>query len=115
VVDIEKIAAIAHEHRLPLVIDNTSVSPALVRPIEWGADIVVNSATKFLGGHGTTIGGVIVDAGKFDWAASGDSRGSPSLTRLTRIGILGGIRSPGVHSQGPRTGPSRHRRGALAL
>ncbi len=71
VVDIEKLAAIAHEHKLPLVIDNTSASPALVRPIEWGADIVVNSATKFLGGHGTSIGGVIVDAGKFDWAASG--------------------------------------------
>src|SRR5271166_2023353 len=71
VVDIEKLAAISHEHGLPLVIDNTSVSPALVRPIEWGADIVVNSATKFLGGHGTTIGGVIVDAGKFDWATSG--------------------------------------------
>jgi O-acetylhomoserine (thiol)-lyase len=71
VVDIEKLAAIAHEHKLPLVIDNTSASPALVRPIEWGADIVINSATKFLGGHGTSIGGVIVDAGKFDWAASG--------------------------------------------
>ena len=71
VVDIEKFSAIAHEHKLPLVIDNTSASPALVRPIEWGADIVVNSATKFLGGHGTTIGGVIVDAGKFDWAGSG--------------------------------------------
>ena len=71
VVDIERMAAIAHEHKLPLVIDNTSASPALVRPIEWGADIVVNSATKFLGGHGTTIGGVIVDAGKFDWAVSG--------------------------------------------
>jgi O-acetylhomoserine (thiol)-lyase len=71
VVDIEKFAAIAHEHGLPLVIDNTSASPALVRPMEWGADIVVNSATKFLGGHGTSIGGVIVDAGKFDWAASG--------------------------------------------
>ena len=71
VVDIEKLAAIAHEHGVPLVIDNTTPSPALVRPIEWGADIVVNSATKFLGGHGTAIGGVIVDAGKFDWAASG--------------------------------------------
>ncbi len=71
VVDIEKMAAIAHEHGLPLVIDNTSASAALVRPIEWGADIVLNSATKFLGGHGTSIGGVIVDAGKFDWAASG--------------------------------------------
>ncbi len=71
VVDIERLAGIAHEHGLPLVIDNTSASPALVRPIEWGADIVLNSATKFLGGHGTTIGGVIVDGGKFDWAASG--------------------------------------------
>jgi O-acetylhomoserine (thiol)-lyase len=71
VVDIEKLAAIAHEHGLPLVIDNTSATPALVRPIEWGADIVVNSATKFIGGHGTSIGGIIVDAGKFDWKASG--------------------------------------------
>src|SRR5580693_8153492 len=71
VVDIERMASIAHENGLPLVIDNTTPSPALVRPIEWGADIVVNSATKFLGGHGTSIGGVIVDAGKFDWAASG--------------------------------------------
>src|SRR5580692_8774329 len=71
VVDIEKLAAIAHENGLPLVIDNTAASPILVRPIEWGADIVVNSATKFLGGHGTSIGGVIVDAGKFDWAKSG--------------------------------------------
>ncbi len=71
VLDIEKFASIAHEHGLPLVIDNTASSPALLRPIEWGADIVINSATKFLGGHGTTIGGIIVDSGKFDWAASG--------------------------------------------
>jgi O-acetylhomoserine (thiol)-lyase len=71
VVDIAKFAEIAHAHNLPLVVDNTCASPALLRPIEWGADIVVNSATKFLGGHGTAIGGVIVDAGKFDWAASG--------------------------------------------
>ena len=71
IADIETLAAIAHENKLPLIIDNTSASPALVRPIEWGADIVVNSATKFLGGHGLAIGGVIVDAGKFDWAASG--------------------------------------------
>src|ERR1700761_3849238 len=71
VADIERLAAIAHEAGLPLVGDNTTPSAALLRPIEWGADIVVNSATKFLGGHGTTIGGVIVDAGKFDWAASG--------------------------------------------
>jgi O-acetylhomoserine (thiol)-lyase len=71
VADIETLASIAHGHKLPLVIDNTSASAALVRPIEWGADIVVNSATKFLGGHGTTVAGVIVDSGKFDWAASG--------------------------------------------
>jgi O-acetylhomoserine (thiol)-lyase len=71
VVDLETLAGIAHAHGLPLVVDNTTPSPALVRPIEWGADIVINSATKFLGGHGTTIGGVIVDAGNFDWAASG--------------------------------------------
>ena len=67
VVDLETLAAIAHEHGLPLVVDNTTPSPALVRPIEWGADIVVNSATKFLGGHGNSIGGVIVDAGRFEW------------------------------------------------
>jgi O-acetylhomoserine (thiol)-lyase len=70
VTDIEKLAQIAHENGIPLIIDNTSASPALVRPIEWGADIVLNSATKFIGGHGTAIGGIIVDAGKFDWAAS---------------------------------------------
>lgn len=71
VADIETLASIAHANGVPLVIDNTCASPALTRPIEWGADIVVNSATKFLGGHGNSIGGVIVDAGKFDWAASG--------------------------------------------
>jgi len=71
IMDIEKLAAIAHEHGLPLVIDNTTPSPALCRPIEWGADIVLHSATKFIGGHGNSIGGVIVDAGKFDWKASG--------------------------------------------
>lgn len=71
VVDIEAIARIAHAHKIPLVIDNTFATPYLVRPIEYGADIVVHSATKFIGGHGTTIGGVIVDSGKFDWEASG--------------------------------------------
>ena len=69
--DIEAIAAIAHRHGLPLVIDNTFGTPYLIRPIEYGADIVVHSATKFIGGHGTTLGGVVVDAGTFDWAASG--------------------------------------------
>lgn len=71
VVDIEAVAKIAHKHKIPLVVDNTFATPYLVRPIEYGADIVVHSATKFIGGHGTTIGGVIVDSGKFDWKASG--------------------------------------------
>jgi O-acetylhomoserine (thiol)-lyase len=71
IVDIERLATLAHEHGLPLIIDNTAASPILTRPIEHGADIVINSATKFIGGHGTSIGGVIVDAGKFDWKASG--------------------------------------------
>ena len=77
VVDIEAIANIAHAHKIPLVVDSTFATPYLVRPIEYGADIVVHSATKFIGGHGTTIGGVIVDSGKFDWEASGKF---PSLT-----------------------------------
>jgi O-acetylhomoserine (thiol)-lyase len=70
VLDIEAVAAIAHEHGIPLIVDNTFPSPYLLRPIEFGADIVVHSATKFIGGHGTSIGGVIVDGGKFDWTAN---------------------------------------------
>lgn len=77
VVDIERLASIAHAHKIPLIVDNTFATPYLVRPIEYGADIVVHSATKFIGGHGTAIGGVIVDSGKFDWEASGKF---PSLT-----------------------------------
>lgn len=71
VVDVEKIAEIAHAHKIPLIVDNTFATPYLVRPIEYGADVVVHSATKFIGGHGTTIGGVIIDSGAFDWEASG--------------------------------------------
>lgn len=71
VADIEEIAKVAHTHKIPLVVDNTFATPYLVRPIEYGADIVVHSATKFIGGHGTAIGGVIVDSGKFDWIGSG--------------------------------------------
>ncbi len=71
IIDIEKTAEIAHAHKIPLVIDSTFATPYLIRPIEHGADIVVHSATKFIGGHGTAIGGVIVDGGKFDWEASG--------------------------------------------
>ena len=70
--DIDALAELAHEHGLPLVVDNTFGTPYLIRPIEHGADIVVHSATKFIGGHGTTLGGVIVDSGKFDWEASGN-------------------------------------------
>ena len=70
-IDIEKVAEIAHAHRIPLIVDNTFATPYLVRPIEYGADIVVHSATKFIGGHGTAIGGVIIDSGKFDWVGSG--------------------------------------------
>lgn len=77
IIDIEKTASIAHKHKIPLVIDNTFGTPYLIRPIEYGADIVVHSATKFIGGHGTAIGGVIVDSGKFDWEASGKF---PSIT-----------------------------------
>ena len=77
VVDIEQFSKIAHAHHIPLIVDNTFATPYLVRPIEYGADIVVHSATKFIGGHGTSIGGVIIDSGKFDWEASGKF---PSLT-----------------------------------
>jgi len=71
IIDIEAVAKIAHENGLPLIVDNTFGTPYLIRPIEYGADIVVHSATKFIGGHGTSIGGVIVDSGEFDWAGSG--------------------------------------------
>ncbi len=70
-IDIEAVAKIAHENGIPLIVDNTFGTPYLIKPIDFGADIVVHSATKFIGGHGTSIGGVIVDSGKFDWAASG--------------------------------------------
>lgn len=77
IIDIEKVAEIAHKNKIPLIVDNTFATPYLLRPIEYGADVVVHSATKFIGGHGTTIGGVIIDSGKFDWEASGKF---PSLT-----------------------------------
>ncbi len=71
IIDIEKVAAIAHSHKIPLIVDNTFGTSYLIRPIEYGADIVVHSATKFIGGHGTSLGGVIVDSGRFDWTSSG--------------------------------------------
>lgn len=70
-IDLEKLAEVAHKHGLPLVVDNTFATPYLVRPFEYGADVVVHSATKFIGGHGATLGGVVIESGKFDWSASG--------------------------------------------
>src|SRR6267154_115489 len=80
IVDLEALAAIAHEAGIPLVVDNTVPSPYLLRPIEWGADIVVHSATKYLGGHGTTMGGIIVESGKFPW----DNGKFPGMTEPSR-------------------------------
>jgi O-acetylhomoserine (thiol)-lyase len=91
--DIEAVAEIAHEYGIPLIIDNTLATPYLVQPFKHGADIVVHSATKFIGGHGTSIGGVIVDSGKFDWAASGRFPGlvdpDPSYHGVSYVGALG--------------------------
>ncbi len=91
--DIDALSALAHKHGLPLVVDNTFGTPYLIRPIEHGADIVVHSATKFLGGHGTTLGGIIVDSGKFDWAASGKypavSKPNPSYHGVSFVKAAG--------------------------
>jgi O-acetylhomoserine (thiol)-lyase len=91
--DIEAVAGIAHEYGIPLIVDNTLATPYLVQPFKHGADIVVHSATKFIGGHGTSIGGVIVDSGKFDWAASGRFPGlvdpDPSYHGVSYVGALG--------------------------
>ena len=104
--DIEAVAKIAHAHNIPLVVDSTFATPYLVRPIEYGADIVVHSATKFIGGHGTTIGGVIVDAGKFDWKVPTAHRAEPKLSwhQLCRCSRTGSIRH-----QNPRHPLKRHR------
>ena len=91
--DIAALAAIAHAHQIPLVIDNTFGTPYLIRPIEYGADIVVHSATKFIGGHGTTLGGIIVDSGKFDWKASGKyapiAEANPSYHGISFVDAVG--------------------------
>lgn len=87
IIDIEAVANIAHDNKIPLIVDNTFGTPVLIRPIEFGADVVVHSATKFIGGHGSSLGGIIVDSGKFDWAASGKF---PSFTEpdLSYHGIV---------------------------
>ena len=113
VLDIEAVADIAHEHNIPLVIDNTFASPYLCRPIEHGADIVVHSATKFIGGHGTSIGGIIVDSGRFPW----DNGTFPAIaepSRLSRHPLLRDVRRFRLHHQGARGGPARFRRAASA-
>lgn len=93
VVDIEAVAAVAHKHGIPLIVDNTFGTPYLIKPIAFGADIVVHSATKYIGGHGTSIGGVIVDGGNFDWAASGKFKGyitpDPSYNGLVYADAFG--------------------------
>lgn len=93
IIDIEEVAKIAHKHGIPLVVDSTFATPYLVRPIEYGADIVVHSATKFIGGHGTAIGGVIVDGGKFDWKGSGKypwiSEANPSYHGISFVDAAG--------------------------
>ncbi len=93
IIDIEAVAAVAHKHGIPLVIDSTFATPYLIRPIEYGADIVVHSATKFIGGHGTAIGGVIVDSGHFDWKASGKypwiSEANPSYHGISFADAVG--------------------------
>ena len=108
VLDIEKVAAIAHEAGLPLVVDNTMASPYLCRPIEHGADIVVHSATKFLGGHGTSIGGIIVDSGKFNVERQ-VPRAHRAQPGLSRHEVHGSLRRPGLHHQGARGRPARFR------
>ena len=91
--DIEGISEIAHSNGIPLIVDNTFATPYLLRPIEFGADIVVHSATKFIGGHGTSIGGIIIDSGKFDWAASGRFPGltepDPSYNNIRYVDDIG--------------------------
>ena len=95
VVDLEAVAAVAHRHGIPLIVDNTFATPYLLRPIEHGADIVVHSATKFIGGHGTAMGGVVVDGGKFDWAASGKfpglSKPNPSYHGVVFTDAVGNL------------------------
>lgn len=94
-IDVEKVAEIAHNHGIPLIVDNTFATPYLFRPIEHGADIVVHSATKFIGGHGTSIGGVIIDSGKFDWEASGKFKGltepNPSYHGISFTKAVGAV------------------------
>ena len=116
VLDIRTVADVAHEHDIPLIVDNTIATPYLIRPFEHGADIVVHSATKFLGGHGTVIAGAIVDGGRFKWSEArrqvpGPHRAGPVVPR--RLVHDRGRRRHRVHHQGPRPAAPRHRRRRL--
>ena len=118
VFDIEAVARIAHEHGLPLIIDNTVASPYLCNPFAFGADIVVHSATKYLGGHGTTMAGVVVESGKFDWGSGlsraqvpGDAGAQPGLPRRQ---VLRDLRRLRLHHEGPHGGQPHLRRRAVA-
>lgn len=95
IIDIEKVAKIAHDNKIPLIVDNTFGTPYLIRPIEFGADVVVHSATKFIGGHGSSLGGLIIDSGKFDWAGSGKFPGltepDPSYHGVKYVEALGSL------------------------
>ncbi len=124
ILDIEGVAGVAHEVGVPLIVDNTVATPYLVRPFEWGADIVVHSTTKYLGGHGTSIGGVIVDAGTFDYARYPDrypnyNQPDPSYHGLVYgrdLGVGGDLRGePLVHPQGPGAAASRPGAGHLPV
>lgn len=116
VADVETLAAIAHRHGIPLVVDSTFATPYLLRPIEYGADVVVHSATKFIGGHGTSLGGVIVEGGRFDWAAAGRF---PALSapnpQLPRRQLHAGCGARGAGHLYPRGAASGYGRGHLAF
>lgn len=116
VTDIRTLADIAHSHGIPLIIDNTFATPYLVRPFEYGADIVIHSATKFIGGHGTSLGGVIVDGGSFDWDIPGKfptlSEPDPGYHGIRFTEAAG---SAGLRHQGPGCTAERYRSGDLSL
>ena len=117
--DFEGVSKVAHDNNIPLVIDNTLATPYLCQPLEHGADIVVHSATKFIGGHGTSIGGIIVDGGKFDYVASGRfaelHRARPELPRPRVLAAARAAAARAVHPQGAAAVPARHRPGDLAV
>ena len=115
VCDLEALAAVAHRHDMPLMVDNTVPTPMLLRPVEYGADIIVHSLTKFMGGHGTTLGGIVVDCGNFSWTKH--AARYPMFTRagrvLPRVGLHRALRSGGIHRPLPQRLPAH--RGCRAL